>query len=441
MATKDPLVPPGPGAGDDLSTGYPSGRPDPSMDSLAVSGLGVCCSIGNDVDAFRAALATGAKSFRAIDEFATTGCRTVLAGFCGALRDEPTRSGARASGFLHRAVEEAMAGARLHERLAVGALQHARIGVVVGTSLGGMGAYVEQFVSGFATDDDGIAAATPLNPHTRLTPDETVLSIPANLMAWEIARAHGFGAGVGACVTACSAGANAIAIGADMIRLGRADVVVAAGVDTITPLTFAGFHCLKALTRGEPTPFDRDRGGLLVGEGAGALVLERPDTGVHAHARLAGYGLANDAFHVTQPHPQGRGAALAMRQALADADLAPDRVGYVNMHGTGTRYNDQMELEAMRDVFGERAGRIPISSIKGAIGHTLGAAGAIEAVATVLALRDRLLPANVGFHTPMDGATCDVVVSPRPAPELAVAMSNSFAFGGNCASLVFECAA
>jgi 3-oxoacyl-[acyl-carrier-protein] synthase II len=412
-------------------------------DAIAVTGLGVYCATGRNVPEFLGALRDARASFRPIHEFDVEGCRTELAAMCDDIPNPPTRSGARANALLRHAVDEALRDAGLVEAVAAGRVDPRRVGVVVGTSLGGMGAYVDHLMAGCEPGPDGRVGASALNPHVRLTPAETVLSIPANLLAHEIARTHGFSGGTGACVTACSAGANALAIGADMIRLGRADVVIAAGVDALTPLTFTGFHSLKALARGVPTPFDRDRGGLLVGEGAAALVLARAPGGApHAHAsayaELAGYGLSNDAYHATQPHPEGRGAALAMWQALADAGLEPEDVGYVNMHGTGTRHNDPMELEAMRHVFGARAATVPISSIKGAIGHTLGAAGAIEAVASVLALHHGFLPANGEVGAPIDGFAYDVVRTPRPADGLTTAMSNSFAFGGNCASLVFR---
>ncbi len=421
----------------------------PADDAIAVTGLGVYCATGRNVPEFLLALRDGRASFRQIREFDVEGCRTELAAMCDDVPDLPTRSGARANALLRHAVDEALRDAGLVESIAAGRVAARRVGVVVGTSLGGMGGYVDHLMAGYEAADDGRVRPSALNPHVRLTPAETVLSIPANLFAHEIARAHGFTGGTGACVTACSAGANALAIGADMIRLGRADVVIAAGVDALTPLTFTGFHSLKALTRGVPTPFDRDRGGLLVGEGAGAIVMERASavasgatpSGASAHAEFAGYGLSNDAYHATQPHPEGRGAALAMWQALADAGLAPEDVGYINMHGTGTRHNDPMELEAMRHVFGARAATVPISSIKGAIGHTLGAAGAIEAVASVLALRYGFLPANGDVAGLIDGFEYDVVRTPRPAEGLTTAMSNSFAFGGNCASLVFRRAA
>jgi 3-oxoacyl-[acyl-carrier-protein] synthase II len=408
----------------------------PPDDLIAVTGLGVYCATGRNVPEFLEALRDGRTSFRPIHEFDVEGCRTELAAMCDDIPDAPTRSGARANALLRHAVDEALRDAGLLEAVAAGRVDARRVGVVVGTSLGGMGGYVDHLMAGYEPGPDGRARPSALNQHARLTPAETVLSIPANVLAHEIARAHGFTGGTGACVTACSAGANAIAIGADMIRLGRADVVIAAGVDALTPLTFTGFHSLKALTRGVPTPFDRDRGGLLVGEGAAALVLERATSA--ADVEFAGYGLSNDAYHATQPHPEGRGAALAMWQALADAGLAPEDVGYVNMHGTGTRHNDPMELEAMRHVFGARATTVPISSIKGAIGHTLGAAGAIEAVASVLALRHGFLPANGEVGSLIDGFEYDVVRAPRPADGLTTAMSNSFAFGGNCASLVFR---
>ena len=407
------------------------------QEKVVVTGLGIYCSIARGIDDFTAALQGGRDGFFEIDEFDLEGCRNRLAGMIKEVEELPTRPGMRSNILLKHAVTQALADSGMEAAVQ----DRSRVGVSVGTSVGGVGGYVDWVARG-ESDDPFEVFHTPLNPFNRLRGQECVSNVPHTLLPYEVAREHGFSAGTSCCVTACSAGANSLAIAADFIRNGRADAMVAGAVDTFTPLTYMGFHALMAMTKAVPSPFDANRSGLLVGEGAGILILESESAarrrGARVYAELAGYGLSNDAYHVTQPHPEGRGAILAMKQALRDAGMHADEVEYVNMHGTGTKYNDLMELKAMREVFGERAGRIPISSIKSAIGHTLGAAGSIEGIASVLAIHEAFLPANLNFSTPIEGFEYDLVTEPRPAPGLSTAMSNSFAFGGNCASLVFR---
>ncbi|HEY0019102.1 MAG TPA: beta-ketoacyl-[acyl-carrier-protein] synthase family protein [Longimicrobium sp.] len=408
-----------------------------SQEKVVITGLGVYCSIAREVDGFAEALQTGRQGFHEIDEFDLEGCRNRLAGMVKELEEVPTRTGMRSNILLKHAVTQALADSALTDAIP----DRSRVGVSVGTSVGGVGGYVD-WVAGGEREDPNAVFQTPLNPYNHLRGQECVSNVPHTLLPYEVAKEHGFSAGTSCCVTACSAGANSLAIAADFIRNGRADAMVAGALDTFTPLTYMGFHALMAMTKALPSPFDANRSGLLVGEGAGIMILERESAalrrGAKIYAELAGYGLSNDAFHVTQPHPGGRGAISAMRRALKDAGMTADEIEYVNMHGTGTKYNDLMELKAMREVFGERAGRIPISSIKSAIGHTLGAAGSIEGIASVLAIHQEFLPANGNFTSPIEGFEYDLVTEPRPAPGLKTAMSNSFAFGGNCASLVFR---
>ena len=238
-------------------------------------------------------------------------------------------------------------------------------------------------------------------------------------------------------MTACSSSATAIGYAADRIRLGHVDVALAGGAEGLTRLTYAGFGCLRATAPGEEPcrPFDAERKGLTLGEGAAVLVLEEYE---HARARgatvlavVAGWGITADAHHMTAPHPEGEGAARAMQQALDDARLPADAVGYVNAHGTGTPHNDAAETLAIKRIFGARAPSVPVSSIKSMVGHTLGAAGAIEAAASVLTLARGFVPPTVHLRTPDPAFGLDYV--PGATRELSVEalLSNSFAFGGN----------
>lgn len=239
--------------------------------------------------------------------------------------------------------------------------------------------------------------------------------------------------------TACAAGANAVGMARDKLWSGEADVMLAGGADVLNPVTYSGFNGLQALADGPCAPYSKSSG-LNLGEGAGFLVLEPLDAararGATVLAEVLGYGLSADAHHPTAPDPTARGAAAAVRRALADAGLDTDDVDYVNGHGTGTPANDKMERKVMRTLFGDRVGDVPISSTKSFIGHTLGAAGAIESVTCVLALRDGIVPPTANFAEPLDEPFDFVPNQARPA-DLDVVVSNSYAFGGNNASVVF----
>lgn len=239
---------------------------------------------------------------------------------------------------------------------------------------------------------------------------------------------------------ACAAGASAVALAADLVASGRARQALAIGFDALDGYTLAGFAALKALASGPVRPFAIGRDGMRLADGFGALLLEREEDALAAGrrplARLLGTGESADAHHLTHPEPEGRGAALAMERALARAELAPDQVDYVNAHATATGPNDAAELKALERVFGASLARIPISASKAALGHTLGGAGAVEAVVSILALRHQHLPPtlNLGELEPL-ARTLDLVPEPRPA-RISVALSNSFGFGGCNASLV-----
>jgi 3-oxoacyl-[acyl-carrier-protein] synthase II len=249
------------------------------------------------------------------------------------------------------------------------------------------------------------------------------------------------------CLTACAAGTQAIGEAADLIRCGEADVIVAGGAHSMVhPFGVTGFSLLTALsTRNDAPqkasrPFDRLRDGFVIGEGAGMLVLEELDhartRGARIHAELTGYGATCDAYRVTDSHPQGRGAVACMQAALADAQLAPDAIGYINAHGTGTRINDAVETLAIKQVFGAYARQLPISSSKSMLGHLIGAAGAVELVICVLALQHGILPPTINYEVP--DPECDLDYIPNRPREARVdhALSNSFGFGGQNASLI-----
>jgi len=241
--------------------------------------------------------------------------------------------------------------------------------------------------------------------------------------------------------TACSSGALAIVEAAAMVARGEVPAAIAVGVDALCRLTYAGFDALQALDPEPCRPFDASRRGLSIGEGAGAVVLETVERararGARVHALLLGSAVTADAHHVTAPHPEGAGALAALRGALADAGVAPDAIDYVNAHGSGTTHNDQAEVGALRAVFAARLPRIPVSSSKSQIGHCLGAAGALEAVITITALADGIVPATVTLRRPDDGWTdLDLVPHAGRRAALGIAVSSSYGFGGHNVTLV-----
>ncbi|MDQ3343489.1 MAG: beta-ketoacyl-ACP synthase II [Actinomycetota bacterium] len=275
------------------------------------------------------------------------------------------------------------------------------------------------------------------------------IALPLNMAGGQVAIRHGLRGPNYAVVSACASASDAIGSALDLIRADRADVVVAGGAEAaVNPLTIAGFAAAGALSRrnAEPArasrPFDLDRDGFVTGEGAGVVVLERP---AHAAARRAtvlaevsGYGISNDAYHPTQPAPDGDGATVALRLALDDAGLGTSDVDHINAHGTSTWLNDAAEAAAVRAVFASQADRIPVTSTKSAIGHLLGAAGGVEAVATVMALADGVVPTTLNLERRDPACDLDVVSGEPRKQALRTALSTSFGFGGHNAVLAFQ---
>jgi 3-oxoacyl-[acyl-carrier-protein] synthase II len=241
--------------------------------------------------------------------------------------------------------------------------------------------------------------------------------------------------------TACSSSATAIGCGLEAIRGGEIDAAIVGGSESLSEVTFGGFNSLRSVDEEYCRPFDLRRKGLSLGEGAAFLILEEAEharkRGGRMIAELMGYGLSGDGQHMTAPDPEGKGAARAMQEALKDAGVSPEEVGYINAHGTATPANDAAETKAIKTLFGERAGKIPVSASKSMIGHCLGAAGALEAVATVFTIRDNRIPPTIHYETPDPECDLDYVPNQSRETVVTVALSNSFAFGGNNTALVF----
>jgi len=268
-----------------------------------------------------------------------------------------------------------------------------------------------------------------------------------NALAGEISIAFGFRGPSFGVVSACASAAHAIGLGADLVRSGAADSVLAGGAEAVMlRITFAGFARIGAVsTRNDAPerasrPFDLDRDGFVLGEGGGFLVLESDEhaaaRGAHVYAELTGFGMSADACHITAPPEDGGGMRRAMKQAMEQAGIAPGEVDYLNAHGTSTPLNDRAETRAIRGAFGPAADRVRISSTKSQIGHLLGAAGGVEAIATLLSIEHGHIPATLNYETPDPGCDLDYTPEPVSAP-IHVAASNSFGFGGQNATLIF----
>ena len=312
-----------------------------------------------------------------------------------------------------------------------------RVGCVIGTGIGGIGTIEDQHD---VLADRGPGSVSPLG----------IPLLMANAAAGAVAMRHDLKGQCYGTVSACAAGAHAVGSGLRMVQHGDADACVVGGAESaLTPLAKAAFAAMAATSpTGISRPFDARRDGFVMGEGAGVLVLEAEQValarGAAPLATLAGYGATADAHHITAPEPSGEGAARAMLAALRDAGRSAADVDYVNAHGTSTRLNDRSETAAIKAALGDRATDIPVSSTKSAVGHLLGAAGAVEAVATVLALQWRVAPPTVGWSEREDDLDLDYVPDlGRALPSSghgAVALSNSFGFGGHNAVLCLEAA-
>ena len=349
------------------------------------------------------------------------------------LSKKETRRADRFTQLAMVAGDEAIASAGWDGELPYDA---ARIGTVVGTGIGGLST-MEHGQN--MLRDEGPGKVPPLS----------VPLMMGNAAPGVLAMRHGLRGPSFGVVSACAAAGHAIGTAMRMIQHGEADAVVTGGAEAaLTPLSRAAFAALDATSpTGTSRPFDRRRDGFVMGEGAGILVLEEGEAararGAKILGRVRGYAATSDAFHLTAPTEDGVGAAEAIRGAMQDAGLTPDDIDYINAHGTSTPLNDRSETFALKAALGERAKQIPVSSTKSAIGHLLGAAGAVEAVATFLALRDRIAPPTIGYEEAEEGMDLDYVPNtarPLDVPDgrPAVALSNSFGFGGHNVVLCLE---
>ncbi len=394
---------------------------------VVVTGVGTVNALAHSAEEFAAALRAGTGAIRPLTLFDTTGFRCTIGaqvdGVC-APPDLPSplrRRLSRADIFALAAATEAITDSGL-DLTACGP----RAGIALGGTTGGM------------LRTEHCLHEHVRSPAHRYRPSALV-GAPISASADVVARVLDIAGPRLTVSTACSSSAMALGVALDWIRLGHGDVVVAGGTESLCMTVFAGFNALHALSPEPCRPFDRHRSGLSLGEGAAVLVLEDAEhaaqRGARIHAELLDYGASADAHHLTAPHPEARGAVLAMRRALAGAGLEPYDIDYVNAHGTGTPLNDTSEVAALHTVFDGCSRALAVSSTKAAVGHTLGAAGAVEALVTVLAVRDGFVPPTLALEVPEDDALDFVRGSSRAAP-VHFALSNSYGFGGNNTSLV-----
>lgn len=395
---------------------------------VVVTGIGVVTSVGIGVEAFWSSLLEGRTGIGRVESFDTGRYPVHLGGevrgFVAGdyVRNLPADSIARASQLAIAAARLALQDAGLD-----GAIDPATTGVSMGTT-SGEPEMIEKF-------NDTELAGT----RDRIGP-EFIARYPSHVIAAHVGSELGFRGPNVVIPTACAAGNYALAHALDALRFDDADVMLAGGSDAFSRITYTGFARLGAIAPERVQPFDKNRKGMIPGEGAAVLVLERSDRatarGARIYAELAGYGLTCDAHHMTAP--QGNGATRAMTIAMRDAGVSPGEVRYISAHGTGTTINDRVETAAVKEAFGEAARNIPVSSIKSMLGHTMGAASAIEAAACALAVRDDRIPPTINLETPDPDCDLDYVPNVSRAQQVEVAMNNAYAFGGNNASVILR---
>jgi len=404
---------------------------------VVITGLGAVTPVGNDIETFWNNIKAGVCGIDFITKFDITDFKAKLAAEVknfdpllymdrkDAKRMEPFSHFAMAS--ASQAVEDA--------KLDLEAIDKNRFGVVIGSGIGG--------IETIETEQTKFLEKGPNKVQPLFIP-----KIISNMAAGNVAikfQARGICTTV---VTACATGTNAIGEAYRMIQYGTADLILAGGTEaSITPLAIAGFTTMTALSRSEDPkrasiPFDAEREGFIMGEGAGVLLLEELEhaqkRGARIYAEMVGYGSTCDAYHMTSPSPDGEGAARAMDIAIKEAGIEPEEVSYINAHGTSTPLNDKFETLAIKTVFGDNAGKVPVSSTKSMTGHLLGAAGAIEGVICVKALEEGFIPPTIGYSVPDPECDLDCVPNTGRKAELKYALSNSLGFGGHNAVILMK---
>lgn len=406
---------------------------------VVITGLGLVSPVGNDVDTSWQNILAGKSGAALIDSFDVSDFSTR---FSASVKDFDTaayfdRKDARKMDiFVHYGIAagiQAIADAGLEQ---ADGIDLDRVGVSIGSGIGGL--------PNIETQHKALLNGGPRKVSPFFVPSTII-----NMISGNLSIRYGY-RGPNVCiVTACTTGTHNIGDAGRIIEYGDADIMIAGGAEMATgPLGLAGFGAARALsTRNDDParasrPWDSDRDGFVLGDGAGVMVLEEYEharaRGAHIYCELAGYGMSGDAYHMTQPSENGEGAARCMNAALRNADLAVTDIQYINAHGTSTPAGDLAETQAIKSTFGAHAQSLPVSSTKSMTGHLLGAAGGIEAVFTVLAMRDGMLPPTINLDNPGEGCDLDYVPNTARAATVDAAMSNSFGFGGTNGTVIFK---
>ncbi|BEO56018.1 beta-ketoacyl-ACP synthase II [Serratia marcescens] len=406
---------------------------------VVVTGLGMLSPVGNTVESTWNALLAGQSGISLIDHFDTTAYATKFAGLVKNFNSEDfiSRKDARKmDAFIQYGIAAGMQ-AMQDAGLDITEANASRIGAAIGSGIGGLGLIEENHSS-------------LVNGGPRKISPFFVPSTIVNMIAGHLTIMYGMRGPSISIATACTSGVHNIGHAARIIAYNDADVMLAGGAEKAsTPLGVGGFGAARALsTRNEnpqaaSRPWDKDRDGFVLGDGAGMMVLEEYEhakkRGAKIYAEVVGFGMSSDAYHMTSPPENGAGAALAMENALLDAGVTPSQIGYINAHGTSTPAGDQAEAQAVKSVFGADAQRVLVSSTKSMTGHLLGAAGAIESIFTVLALRDQAVPPTINLDNPDEGCDLDFVPhEARQVSNMEFTLCNSFGFGGTNGSLIFR---
>lgn len=405
---------------------------------VVVTGAGVLSPVGNNVEDSWKNLVAGVSGAGPITRFDVTNFETKFAcevkefSFEGVLDRKEAKRMDRFVQFAVVAAHEAVRNAGLN----LETLDRERIGVVIGSGIGGMETFENQHT---ALMEKGPGRVSPF----------FIPMMISDMAAGQVSIQFGLKGPNFGTVSACASGAHALGEALRLLRAGDADVIIAGGAEaTITPMAVAGFNSARALSlrNDDPQrasrPFDKDRDGFVIGEGAGLLVLETEEharrRGANVICELAGYGASGDAYHMTAPCVDGDGAARAMKRALQDAGMALDEVTYINAHGTSTPAGDPIEVTAVKTVFGERARTVMMGSTKSMTGHLLGAAGGLEAVVTALVIARGVVPPTINLDTPDEACDLDFIPNQARTVKVKAALSNSFGFGGHNVSLALR---
>jgi 3-oxoacyl-[acyl-carrier-protein] synthase II len=393
---------------------------------VAITGIGVFCSTGRNMEAFLQSLRNGKTGIGPVTLFDTSKYPCKIGAEIRDYRPEKffekkeLKRLSRADQFALITSEEAV------KLSGIDSYSSEEVGVCLGAGAGGMFEAETYHREVLLKGKSKPSLLWPFIPS--YTTDR-------------VAERFGFSGPRFTVTTACSSSATAIGYGADLIRNGNSKAVLCGGSEALSELTFGGFNSLKAVDPSSCKPFDRRRAGMSLGEGAGIIILEDFDEaikrGVRIYAEFMGYGIGGEAYHITAPEPTGMWEARIMREALEEGGIDPSHVDYINAHGTGTPLNDKVETLSIRKVFGERVYSIPVSSIKSMVGHCLGAAGVIEAVASILSIVHQFIPPTLNHEKGDEDCDLDYVPGKSREMKVEVALSNSFAFGGNCTTLVF----